>query len=283
MRARWLLLALGALSLAAGCLGYVDGSASEGTDAATPPDGASVGVLGHAEPEVPVLGFMVFQGVPEERVAPHVPGDMDPVPCFFERPEGTVDAVLVVTEERFEDLPGEAGEANPRHASLVGCAERPEGMERQESNEPPWVELLAWVDGPPYRQALADLGYPAPAAEVDIEEAPTGFAFAIEADDGTPVVEGRLSEGGVGVPGEPAFSCEPQPFDGRAITEGEGGRIGAMDWNKTETPCPGTAQVSWPEQSPLADVLGPAHPPDMVLNVHVQEAEYTWRTLQAPG
>lgn len=281
MRWRWLLPVL-AFALVAGCLGSSGPRADAGEEASSS-EGASPGVLGQASPEVPVLGFMAFQGVPEERVQPYVPGEMDPVPCFFDEPEGTVDVVLVVTEERYEDLPGDAGEAHPRHAALIACAERPEGMAREDVNEPPWVELLAWIDGPTYHQAFADLGYPATPASLTIEANPAGFAFAIETDNGTQVADGAINEGGVGAPVDPAFSCEPQPFDGRSITEGQGGRLGALDWNKTETPCPGTAEIAWSSQSPLTDVLGPPHPPDIVLNVHVQEAEFTWRTLQAPA
>lgn len=273
----------------AGCLGDAGGpdatpEANGSGDTQAPADpGARVGVLGQTEPEVPLLGLMTFQAVPEERVAPHVPGGMEPVPCFLDTPEDTVDAALAVTEERYAALPGGHGPGEARSIALIACAERPEGLAREDANEPPWVQLMAWSQGEAYRASLAEHGYPVPEAHVELAEQPGGFAFAAETPDGTPIVEGRLTEGGVGAPLGPAFSCEPQPFDGRSVTEGADGRLGALDWNKTETPCPAAASVAWPADGAIADVLGPERTPDTALNVHVQEAEFVWRTLVEGG
>lgn len=53
----------------------------------------------------------------------------------------------------------------------------------------------------------------------------------------------------------------------------------SLGWNKTEAACPAEAAITWPAESPLADVLGPARAPSYAIDSQVEDARYWYRAL----
>lgn len=53
----------------------------------------------------------------------------------------------------------------------------------------------------------------------------------------------------------------------------------SLGWNKTEAACPAEAAITWPAESPLADVLGPVRAPSYAIDSQVEDARYWYRAL----
>lgn len=271
-----------ALLLAAVLAGCLTGEDTASPDADEPAsdeadEADEVRTLATSKGQVSYLGLAVYEGIDVETVEPYVPGDMTPVGCFEPDAPDTVDVTLLLGQRAYESVPGEdVGAVN-----LIGCAERPEGLAREDANEPPWVGLTGWLDGDAHARFLAALGLPDQRANISFEDQPQGFTVSAETD-GTTLLEGSLASSPAGVPAFPETSCEPVPMDGRSIFEAENGSLVALDWNKSEAICPAQASLTWPDDSPVAEILGPAHAPDIVAHVDVEEARYWWRALPDP-
>lgn len=269
-------------ALVAGCVGaeapteagpsQADGSVN-GSPAPVP--ARSPALLATSHPEIPVLGLATYDAVPRDRVAPHVPGNYTPIPCFRPGGTGTVDVYLVVTEEHHPDLlPSQ--EATVRSLSLIACADRPDPTRRDDANEPPWVLLRSWSEGEAVEGFLSQRGFSARPADLAIETTPDGYRFQATTPNGTVVAEGRFTTPGVGAP--TVFTCEPRSFRGRVVQEGSEGLV-SLGWNKTEAACPAEAAVTWPAEGAVADVLGPARAPSYAIDSQVEEARYWYRRL----
>lgn len=280
-------LALSACLIAGGLTGCVgdDGAPTESPpveDPAAAPssDPQDVRTLATANGTVEHLGLAVYDGVDPDRVEPLVPGNMTPVACFQPDAPDTVDVTLIAGQRSYEGVP-DGGEPVAELA-LVGCAERTEGLARDAANEVAWVGLLGWTDNQAYTSFLGSIGFPTASADIEFEEHPSGYTVSAEAN-GTWIVEARFLTSPVGIPGASFYSCEPGTQNGRSIVEAPDGSLVAFDWNKTEAICPAQAEITWPWSSPLADVLGPAHPHDVVVDTRVEEARYWWRDLPPVG
>lgn len=266
-----------------GCIGD-DGDTSGDTPTEKPAAPASsdqsVRTLATANGSVEYLGLAVYDGIDPERVEPLVPGNMTPVACFMPNQPGTVDVTLIVVQRTYDGVP-DGGEPAPEVA-LIGCAERPAGLEREAANEVAWVGLMGWADNEAYTSFLGSIGFPTASADISFQGQPRGYSVNAEAN-GTGIVEALFVTSPVGVPDAPFYTCEPGTQNGRSIVEAPDGSLVALDWNKTEAICPADAEITWSQDSPLADVLGQARAPTFVLDTRVEEARYWWRTLPAAG
>lgn len=280
----WLLaIALAAAPLG-GCLGESNGPARS----SPPRSGTQVGsntsegvrTLAQASGTVDALGLATYDGVDPGDVEPYVPGNMTPVSCFPPNASDTVDVTLVFGQRSYEGVP-DGGEPVPQ-VGLLGCAKRPAGLDRGAANEVAWVDLLGWVDNDAFADFLSSIGFPSPQADIAVQTIPRGYTFAATRN-GTPIVEARFLTSPVGLPAGGFATCEPAELNGRSIGEAPDGSLVAVDWNKTEAVCPAEASITWPAQSPLADVLGPAREPTVVIDTRVEEAQYWWRVLPDPG
>lgn len=282
MRRAWVLAGVVVL-LAAGCLGTSDPTDQVGSTPGNGTDGSNgtadgVETLAASNASSRLLGLAAFDGVPPENVEPLMPGNLTPIECFHPKTEGTVDVAMLFEERSYEAMPFSGDPI--RLVGLLGCANRPGDLAREEANEPPWVRLLDWGDGQGYAAFREALGAPTRPANVSMETIPQGFTVAARAG-GTTIVEARILGAPAGVPGFSETSCEPSRQDGRSIFAVHEGSWIAFDWNKTEAICPAEGQIRWPEASPLADILGPERSPTFVVDVHVQESRYGWRAV--PG
>lgn len=268
----------------AGCIGGADEPASsgptDGPESKAPQASGGVRTLATATGTVDHLGLAVYDGIDPADVEPLVPGNMTPVPCFQPNTRGTIDVTLVVGQRSYEGVP-DGGEPVPQ-VGLIGCAERPEGLARDAANEVAWVDLLGWVDNDAFAGFLSSIGFPNTQADITFQQTPRGYSVNAE-KDGTDLLEAAFVTSPVGVPEAPFYRCEPGTQNGRSIGEAPNGSLIALDWNKTEAICPADAAITWSSDSPLADVLGEARPPSVVVDTRVEEARYWWRTLPEPG
>lgn len=270
-----LVLLLGAVPLA-GCLGD-EGAPAGGSQPPSPqPDEGQAVVTSPGN--VSRLGLAVFEGIEPATVEPYIPAGMTPTDCIPPAVPDRVDVTVIVAERSYQAVPGE----DVAQLALIGCAERPEGLAREDANEPPWVGLTGWLDGDAHARFLAGMGFPVQRATIAFEESPQGYSVAAERN-GTTLLQGTFVRSPVGVPAFNETRCEPVRMDGRSIVEGTNGSLLALDWNKTEAVCPAEARLSWPEGSPVAELLGPAHAPDVTAVVDVEQARYWWRRLPSPG
>lgn len=265
-----------------GCLGDADDAAGsppsengDRTDGAAPDE---VRTLATSPGTVSVLGLAIYEGIDPASVAPYVPGEMTPTDCIDPATPDRVDVIVIVGQRSYPEVPGDAVAS----VQLIGCAERPEGLAREDANEPPWVGLTGWLDGDAHAAFLSRMGFPTQQATVTFEAQAEGYSVAAERN-GSTLLEGQFARSPVGVPAFDETRCEPVPMDGRSIVEARNGSLVALDWNKTEAICPAQASLTWPEDSPVADLLGPAHAPDIAVDVDVEEARYWWRSLPAAG
>lgn len=272
-------LVLVAIALAAGCLGPITSTDTQPGENETanrlPTNASSIQTLATSTQSSRSLGLAVFQGIQPDRVADRTPANTTPISCLRPHVEDRVDVVLLFEEASFPQTP--AGDDPVRYVTLLGCAQRPDGLAREAANEAPWVTLASWTDGDAFLGFFDDIGFPTNAADVTFESIPRGYTVSA-ARNGTGIVDARFVTSPVGVPG-PLVNCEPETQNGRSIVEGPDGDLLALDWNKTEAICPAEATVTWPSESPIADVLGPARSPDVVIDTRVEDARFWWRDL----
>lgn len=280
---------LAVLLLAAGVAGCIGGEESTETgddeDPSDPRQDSNqttrgVQTLAASNATTRFLGVATFDGIDPATVEPFVPGNMTPIPCFLPDVPGTVDVSLVAETRTYEHVPGV--EDPIVEVGLLACAERPDGAAREAANEVSWVGLMGWVDGSSYARFLHGIGFPAEQANLTMEAAPQGYTLSASTDEGS-IVEGRFAVSPVGIPSAQPLDCEPSTQNGRSIVQATEDEMLAFDWNKTETICPAEAELTWPEESPLAEVLGPARTPTTVVDADVQEARYWWRVLPVGG
>lgn len=270
------------LAPTAGCLtGTKEVSSSPSDKSEEPkPDQPAVRTIAASNGSTSILGLAVYEGIDPAAVQPHVPGNMTPVSCLPPDTPGTVDVTLITEKRTHDSLPG--GDQPVKIVALIGCAKRPDGLAREHANEPPWVQLMGWVDGDAYVSFFESRGFPVPEANVSLEQAPRGYTLSASRD-GQGIVEARFVTSPVGTPDPAFYNCTASRQDGRSIAEGPNGSLVALDWNKTEAICPAQAEITWPMDSPIADVLGPARSTAQVVDTRVEEARYWWRDLPDPG
>ncbi len=202
--------------------------------------------------------------------------------CFPEATGEAYDVVYFASEETHQNLTGVP--EDPVHKIWIAtCVEGPGHWLREDANEPNWFTLARWVDAPELAELLGSRGRPVETMTFD--RGGNGNSYGFEArDQAGRLIGGALfASAGVGAPPPADFvSCEPVEHRGRSLLLGSNGSLHALDWTKQEATCLGAASISWEEDTEVAQILGPGDSPNWVFMDQVEQAQFTWRVLDAP-
>lgn len=271
----------------AGCLGDDSGASDTGTDDRNTSDGAAPAdadgrLIATSNVSFDLLALATYDNLDPGPIEERMPEGFEPVECFPPRNNGTLDATLFVSQASYpglEEVPGDVVE----RVTLWTCAERPEGLARENATEVPWFSLFTWYDPPEMATFLSDEGLEARPADLSFTPTDAGFAFEASQPDGAQIAQGAFGTPPTGSLVGPQFTrCQDLSQRGRSILSGPNSTIGALDWQWDETVCPATAEIQWPSDGTLAEVLGPVDEAGFAFHVDIPDGQRAWRILSPP-